>query len=352
MNRGHKSEPADAEDAPVARVALFLIFSSMSLPSQTLAQYEALTQGAGLVELAEWSVIELTGKDRVQLVHAFTTGDVKKLAEAHCGEAFVTSPQGKTLGHALVLPMAERLLLVTTPGQAAKLIAHFDRYIIGEDVNLRDTTPLSSLWLAAGAQVAEILTQGMVGALPADPLAHATLRLGDVPVLVARVDWLAVPTFLLVAPRESAGAVGEQLLADGMTLCDRNAFDIVRLEAGWPLYGQDITDDNLPQEIGRDAQAISFTKGCYLGQETIARIDAVGHVNRHLVGVRLAGYEIPPAGTPLLAADKEVGRVTSAAWSPRLSAPLALALLKRSQAKPGQELTSSVGAATVVALPL
>ncbi len=324
----------------------------MSLSSQTLAQYEALTRGAGLIELAEWSVVELTGKDRVQLVHAFTTSDVKKLPEGRCGEAFVTSPQGKTLGHVLVLPMAERLLLVTTPGQAAKLIAHLDRYIIGEDVNLRDATPLTTLWLAAGAQVGESLAQAMAGALPADPLSHATLLLGDVPVLVARVDWLAVPTFLLVAPRESAGAVNEKLLAAGMTLCDARAFNVVRLEAGWPLYGQDITDDNLPQEIGRDAQAISFTKGCYLGQETIARIDAVGHVNRHLVGVRFAGNEIPPAGTPLLAADKEVGRVTSAVWSPRLSVPLALALIKRSQAKPGQELTSSAGAATVAALPL
>jgi folate-binding protein YgfZ len=323
----------------------------MSLSLQILTQYEALTRGAGLVELAEWSVVELTGKDRVQLVHAFTTGDLKKLPEGRCGEAFVTSPQGKTLGHVLVLPMAERLLLLTTPGQAAKLIAHFDRYIIGEDVNLRDTTPLSSLWLAAGAQVGESLAQAVTGTMPADPLAHATLRLGDVPVQVARVDWLAVPTFLLAAPRESAGAVGEQLLAAGMTLCDERAFDIVRIEAGWPLYSQDITDDNLPQEIGRDAQAISFTKGCYLGQETIARIDAVGHVNRHLVGVRFAGSKVPAAGTPLLAIDKEVGRVTSAVWSPRLAAPLALALVKRSQAKPGQELTSSVGAATVVALP-
>lgn len=323
----------------------------MPLPPELLAQYEALTQGAGLVELAEWSVIDLTGKDRVQLVHAFSTGDVKKLPEGHCGEAFVTSPQGKTLGHVLVLPLAERLFLVTTPGQAAKLIAHFDRYIIGEDVNLRDATPLTTLWLAAGARVGESLAQAMAGTLPADPLTHATLLLGEVPVLVARVDFMAAATFLLAAPRESANAVGEQLLAAGMTLCDARAFDIVRLEAGWPLYGQDITDDNLPQEIGRDAQAISFTKGCYLGQETIARIDAVGHVNRHLAGLRFAGSEVPAAGTPLLVADKEVGRVTSAVWSPRLSAPLALAIVKRSQAKPGQELTSSVGAATVVPLP-
>lgn len=328
------------------------ITMTLPSPSPLVEQYDDLTCRAGLVELADWSVIELTGQDRVQLANSFTTCDVKKLPEGRCGEAFVTSPQGKTLGHVLVMAMAERLLLATTPGQGAKLIAHFDRYIIGEDVNLRDATPLTAMWLATGAQASEILTRAIVGTLPAEPLAQATVRLGDVPLLVARVDWLTRPTFLLAAPRETTTAVQEQLIAAGLSPCGWEAFDVVRLEAGWPLYGADITDDNLPQEIGRDAQAISFTKGCYLGQETIARIDAVGHVNRHLVGVRFAGSEVPAAGTALLANDREAGRVTSSAWSPKLAAPLALALVKRGQSKPGQELSSSAGAATVVTLPV
>ena len=104
---------------------------------------------------------------------------------------------------------------------------------------------------------------------------------------------------------------------------------MVRLEAGVPLFGQDITDDNLPQEIGRDKLAISFTKGCYLGQETVARIDALGHVNRQLVGLRFEGGTVPPAGTKLVADGKEVGHVTIAAWSPKLDARLAMALVRR-----------------------
>jgi folate-binding protein YgfZ len=324
----------------------------MTLSPETSADYEALTHRAGLVELAEWSVIELTGKDRVQLANSFTTCDVKKLPEGRCGEAFVTSPQGKTLGHVLVVPMAERLLLLTTPGQAAKLIAHFDRYIIGEDVNLRDATPLTTVWLAAGTQVSEVLSRAVVRPLPAEPRTQTTALLGEVPLLVARVDWLPGPTYLLAAPREATGTARERLVEAGMKPCRWAAFDVLRVEAGWPLFGTDITDDNLPQEIGRDAQAISFTKGCYLGQETIARIDAVGHVNRHLVGVRFAGSEIPAPGTQLFAADKEVGRVTSTVWSPKLAAPLAIAILKRGQSKPGQELTSSAGAANVVAFPV
>jgi len=108
----------------------------------------------------------------------------------------------------------------------------------------------------------------------------------------------------------------------------------------------------LPQEVARDTKAISFTKGCYLGQETVARIDAIGHVNRLLVGVKFSGDKIPDDGTKLLAAGQEVGEVTSVAWSPRLQAPLALALIRRNHGKPGTQLESPGSPATVVALPL
>jgi len=127
---------------------------------------------------------------------------------------------------------------------------------------------------------------------------------------------------------------------------------MARLEAGFPFFDRDITAENLPQEVGRDAQAISFQKGCYLGQETVARIDALGHVNRVLRGVKFDGPAVPPPATVLLAGGKEVGRVTSAAWSPRRRAPLAFAYLRQSAAKAGTRLESSTGPSEVVALPL
>src|SRR5205814_560451 len=116
------------------------------------------------------------------------------------------------------------------------------------------------------------------------------------------------------------------------------ALEMVRIEAGTPFFGQDITDKNLPQELGRDALAISFTKGCYLGQETVARIDALGHVNQTLRGLRFAGLEIPQAGADLSTPDKPdkaVAHVTSAAFSPRLAAPLALGYVRRGYEAPG-----------------
>jgi folate-binding protein YgfZ len=128
--------------------------------------------------------------------------------------------------------------------------------------------------------------------------------------------------------------------------------EIARLEAGFPWFGIDITADNLAPEVGRDKQAISYVKGCYLGQETIARIDALGHVNRLLVGVAIEAAAVPPQGSELTAAGKTVGHVTSAVFSPRLQAPLALAYVRRGYNEPGAKLTSTAGPARVVALPL
>jgi folate-binding protein YgfZ len=134
--------------------------------------------------------------------------------------------------------------------------------------------------------------------------------------------------------------------------CSREALEMIRVEQGYPWYGIDISEENLPQEVDRNAQAISFTKGCYLGQEPVARIDALGHVNKVLGGVTFTGEELPTAGRELWADGKVVGQVTSAGWSPRLARPLALAYLRRGFQAAGVRLTSNLGEATVVALPL
>ena len=139
----------------------------------------------------------------------------------------------------------------------------------------------------------------------------------------------------------------------GARPCGSEAVEIARIEAGTPLFGRDITDANLPQEIARDARAISFVKGCYIGQETVARLDALGHVNRTLAGVRFAATDVPASGTELTDdSGKVAGRVTSATFSPTLGAPLALAFVRRETNTPGSKLTSAVGPAEVVQLPL
>jgi folate-binding protein YgfZ len=126
----------------------------------------------------------------------------------------------------------------------------------------------------------------------------------------------------------------------------------MRLETGTPLYGVDFDDDNLPQEVGRNEQAISFTKGCYLGQETVARIDALGHVNQQLVGVRFDGEAIPTVGTELTSGGAVAGRVTSATYSPLLEAPLAIAMVRHKFLPTGTRLDSANGPCEIVSMPI
>ena len=328
----------------------------MTLDPQLLTQHTALVHGVAFAALPDRTILSLKGSDRVSFLNAFCTNNIKSLTPG-CGcEAFITSPQGKTLGHAFVFCEPDQLVLDTSPGQAAPLIEHFNKYIISEDVEFINHWGRLFDCLVAGPQAAQLLERLCGSKPPADLLSHTTGTIADAPVTIRRVEYAGPHTYCIQAPAPKLLQLKQTLAAAGATHCNPAAIESARLEAGFPLFGLDITADNLPQEIGRDAKAISFTKGCYLGQETIARIDALGHVNRLLVGLKFTGETVPTTGTPLLAysqeAALEVGHVTSNAWSPALSAPLAFALLRRQHAKPGTQLASASGAAEVIKLPV
>ena len=294
-------------------------------------QYLALRDGRGFVELVDWSSVTVTGADRQTFLHNFCTNDIRRLVPGQSCEAFFTSVKGKILGHGLVSCREDELVIVTVPGQGPSLVAHLDRYVIREDVAVRDSTAERSyLLLSDSGLMDEVLL-----ALP-------------------QMSWdlIGRPTSGLVeVPTSELPALRKALLEQRATECDLAAFDTLRIEAGMPLFGVDFNTDNLPQEVGRDKLAISFTKGCYLGQETVARIDALGHVNQQVGGVEFAGTEVPRSGMELTRAGHVAGHVTSATFSPRLNAPLALAMLRRDAHSPGSELESVAGGGRVILLP-
>ena len=193
-----------------------------------------------------------------------------------------------------------------------------------------------------------------------DPRAPPTALLASQPATIAgrsvglrHIDLAGPHGFLVDCGRDEAAAVGAELTAAGARRVGPAAFEVRRIESGFPFYGRDISEKNLPQEVDRDRRAISFTKGCYLGQETVARIDALGHVNRTLVGLRFAVPDVPPAGLARLTADDAAaGEVTSGCLSPRLGGGLALGYVRRGSNTPGKRLDSPLGAVDVIALPL
>lgn len=298
----------------------------------SLDEYNALRKGCGVVPLTGWSSVTLTGADRQKFLHNFCTNDIKRLQPGEHCEAFITNVKGKITGHGLVICRENELVYVTVPGQAVKVIEHLDRYIIREDVQLSDTTAERAyLFISGGDSVS----------VPADLGHWIRWRIFDVEVC----------GLLEVATANTDNAIS-QLKGSGAILCSTAAFDAVRIESGMPLYDVDFNENNLPQEVGRDEQAISFTKGCYLGQETVARIDALGHVNQQIAGVRFASSNVPAIGSELTLGGNVFGRVTSATHSPQLNAPLALALAKRQASALGTKFESAAGPCEVVELPL
>ena len=321
------------------------------LAPQLEAEYQALTEHVGVVELTDRTLLTLTGKDSVSFLHNLCTNHVKLLQPGEGCEAFITNVQGKLVGFTLVFREADQLVLDTAPDQAATLLAHFDRYIIREDVQLTDCSRTHADVLVCGPHASGLLQRVFEVQPPEALYGHFAVALGSAQVSVRRVAWGVQESYFLHCVRGHCDEVLERLVKAGAMPCSAGAADIVRIESGLPLYGRDIQNSNLPQEVNRDKSAISFVKGCYLGQETVARIDALGHVNQSLTGVRLHGQHIPDAGSELTVDGKKVGAITSSAWSPRLGAPIALAYLRRGHQQPGTIVSSTCGDATVVALP-
>ena len=318
-----------------------------------LSSYMALFRGVGLADFRSRTRIEMTGEDRAGFLHNLCTNDIRKLAPGNGCEAFLTNVQGKTLSHVCVFCFEEFLLLETVSGQASFLLAHLDKYHIRERVEVIDRSDNWDALMVAGADAESWLSSMMPSPLSSPPLSCAKTTLAGQPGMCARFDLVGPNGLLVVYERDEEPSLKDRLVEEGAVPCPAASVEAARIEAGWPLFGVDITDQNLPQEVARDERAISFVKGCYLGQETVARIDALGHVNKKLAGVRFDTQQIPQAGTPLLAADEaEVGSVTSAAWSPRLDAPLALAYVRRGNGNPGTRLSSPGGPAEVVKLPV
>lgn len=293
------------------------------------AEYDALTTGCGYVRLDGWSVVTLTGEDRHTFLHNMCTNDIKKLSARQGCEAFFTDVKGKILAHTFVILDQDRTYLLTVPEQAESLITHLDRYIIREDVQLTDETENTNLVIVAGPSAEELLKQ-----LAPDE---------------SRVPFTEFP---LPGRNAYLFLLNEQLEHSSAIACGFAAWNTIRIESGFPLYGIDFNHENLPQEVARNEQAISFTKGCYLGQETVARLDALGHVNKELVTVKFSGEEIPEPPIPLTYQDKQVGAASSVAWSPALGAPIGVAMVRREANTVGTKLDSPAGSVEVVATPV
>jgi folate-binding protein YgfZ len=303
----------------------------------TLEPYRAVNEAVAWLDRSERVRLRVTGPDRVRFLHNLTTNDIQRLAVGRGCEAFVTTPHGKTLAWVTILRAEDHLLLRTDPGGLDLLLPHFQKYGALDEVTWEDVSG-ATFELHLAGPLAEDLLRRAGGAPPAQAdLTHAATPLAGRPVFLVREAPTGRSGLTLIGERDHAEALMNLLNERGRPLglveLDSPTFEALRIEAGTPINGREVTPENLPQEVGRDARAISFTKGCYLGQETVARLDALGHVNKILKGLRIEGPTVPPPGTALELEGKPVGTITSSAFSPGWGGPIALGYLRVAQAR-------------------
>jgi folate-binding protein YgfZ len=311
-------------------------------------EYAAARSSAALFDLSDRTQIELTGGDRAKFLHNFCTNDIRSLKPGQGCEAFVCNVQAKTLGHIFVFAAPESLLIDSVPGANISLLKHLQKYHITEDVEFVDRTAEWGTLFLTGPGAAAVLACLQLPGEDLTPLEHTLADWNGTQLFIRRTDWLQLPGWEVIVPRDKLAEVWVALKDSGAKPAGSDAWEPLRLEAGLPVYGVDVTADNLAPEAGRNASTISYTKGCYLGQEPIARIDAMGHVNRTLRGIRFEPGAVPAAGSELVMngdTDRVVGQVTSAAHSFQTGAPVAIGYLKRHYDTPGQAVRARSGGA-------
>jgi folate-binding protein YgfZ len=313
----------------------------------TSADFQKMATHAGLFDRSDRCRLEIRGPDRTKFLHNLTTNEIKRLPAGKGCESFVTNLRGKAVGYVIVLADADRILVRADRGSLRPMIPHFEKYGVFDEVTIDDRSAATFELHLAGAEAGSLL--GRAGARLAEEgdYSHIVTEIAGFPVRVIRESPTGLPGWTLIGEKPSARAVKETLNTLGREIglidADPETFEVLRIAAGTPVFGKDVTENSLPQEIGRDARAISFVKGCYLGQETVARLDALGHVNQVLKGLSLEeNARVPASGTELEADGKRVGVVTSAAFSPARNAPVALAMVRTTHAAAGTALAITV----------
>jgi tRNA-modifying protein YgfZ len=326
--------------------------------------YRAARERAAILDEPDRARIVLAGADRRTYLHGLLTNDIEGLGAGRgCYAAYLT-PQGRMISDMYVLELGDAVLLDAPESRRAELLQKFDQFIFSEDVQLGDATGSFVQLTLAGPLAADVLSrvwQGDPSAPDAAALSgfaeHQNVRVAfsEDRIIVARRDEdYGLPAFTLYVPTGIAEGFVEALRHAGATRADRGVADVLRIEAGHPVYGVDMDSDTIPLEAGIENRAISFTKGCYVGQEVIIRVLHRGHgrVARKLVGLRVDGA-VPPHGAAISHDGRPIGTVTSAVHSPILDAPIALGYVHRDFADPGTRVAIGDGAvaATVSALP-
>jgi folate-binding protein YgfZ len=324
-------------------------------------QYQAARQSVAILDRSSRGRIVLRGRDRLTFLHALVTNDVATLPVGTGCYAAMLTAQGRMFADMLVFELGDVTLLDVHGGVKDALLAKLDDMHFSEDVEIGDVTatfgslgvhgPRSTALLAATLGVEQTWLEGW------KPCQNVRADWAGETIIAARLDEFGLQGFVLFAAMASMPTLAAALGANGAEVLEPDTADVLRVEAGEPQFLVDMGDDTIPFEAGIEGRAVSFTKGCFPGQEVLVRIRdrGRGRIARKLVGLVVDGDVVPRRGDVVRGGDTDLGLVTSAVWSPGLGRPIALGYVLRDFFEPGTRLTivsdDATLNATVAGLP-
>jgi folate-binding protein YgfZ len=327
--------------------------------AEPAAEVSAVRKAAGLMDLSMTAILEISGEDSRPFLHRMVTNDILRLTPGQGCRAALLEHKGHLLSDLRVL-QAEDLLFLLVPSITGRIVREFlERHVVADRVEIADITDESALLSVQGPRAVDVFRR-FAGLSAQDSARHAHLEIiadGE-PLRIIHSDHTGEPGFDVLAKGAFAKQVLDRLTCAGQEFGLRpigyEAWNILRIESGIPWYGVDMDSSNLIQEVLME-DAVSYTKGCYIGQETVARVRAHGHANRLRCGLRMDGELLPEAEDIVFCEGAEAGWITSRAYSPSLCGGIAMGYLRREFFQPGRAVdvrtSGSMLTGKVVSLP-
>ncbi|MBT3351799.1 MAG: hypothetical protein HOC91_05810 [Nitrospinaceae bacterium] len=288
-------------------------------------EHLASRESAAVIDLSHRGKLRFSGPDTPKFLHGMLSNRAEDLLPGEGVYSTFLTRQGKFVADLYLYRKPESFDAILAPGMAAVLSEAIDMYIIMDQVEVEDISISQAALGLFGPESQKILKGA--GLDPGELPEHGHIDIEG--ITIAREPWTGDEGYLLTIPIERSENLWDALLKGGAIPAGLTAFETLTLEAGTPLFGLDMNSNINPMQAGLETTAIDFEKGCYIGQEVIAKIKYLGQVNRGLCGIRLIGEQIPPTGARVEANGEEVGSVTRAAYCPTEGQTLAFALLHR-----------------------
>lgn len=319
-------------------------------------EYKFVRESAGLIDKNYRALLSLAGADRVRYLNAMLTNNIRDLAPGQGTISLLLNPQGRILAEVETYALPDRLLCVSHAMIRERLVATLEKFIIMDDVTLEDITKCMGTVALEGPEslvIAREICGFELDSLP--ELGHAEAKAGEIPCRIVRRALGGIPSAEFIVERTHLPALWNLLLEKtqqhGGGPVGYDALNVLHLEAGVPWYSYDFDENQIPHQAALEATHISFTKGCYTGQEIVERVRSQGNVQRRRVMLRFSGDTVPARGESLFAGDAEVGFVTRAARSPKFGGVIGMGYARREQLQPGSKVTWKGGEAEVIESP-